>query len=136
MTTPGAAISDVGVGGAGRYSLWSMIEPKGIQLRNALTVGLAMLAVAGVLVMHGVGSTTGGRGAHQAHANHDAGDRLGDVLDLCTFMIVGIGLTATVFATYGRHILRRPSLISPVPTDGWTPPAGRFRLLELCVVRV
>ncbi len=115
-----------------------MIEPKGMQLRDARAVGLAMLAVAGVLVMHGVGPITidGGRAAHQAHANHDTGDRLGGVLDLCNVMFVGIGLTASVFATYGLHIRRWPSLISPVPTVDWTPPAGRFRLLELCVVRV
>lgn len=138
MTIPGAAISDIGIGGGRRYSRWSMIERMGTRLRDVAAAGLAMLAIIGVLVMHGVGPTTidGGRVPHHAHTDHDTGDRLGVVLDLCTFMIVGIGLAATVFATHGHHIRRWPSLISRVSTIGWTPPAGRLRLLELCVVRV
>jgi hypothetical protein len=103
--------------------------------------GLAMLAIVGMLLMHGLGPAALGladTGHHAAEPDPAGGVAVHGVLGLCVFVIAVAGLIASTTTDHRRHGRRR-TLVPNRPAGGiavTVPVGGRLRLLELCVMRV
>lgn len=109
--------------------------------RLVLMTGLAMLAVVGMLLMHGFDPTAVGlidTGHNAAEQDPTGGVAVHDVLGLCVFVIAVSGLIASTTTHHRRHRQRRRPTPNPRAGDiaVTVPIGGRLRLFELCVMRV
>ena len=112
-----------------------------VRRRLVLITGLAMLAVVGMLLTHGLDPAalgpidTGNHAAEQDAAGGVAGH---GVLGLCVFVIAVAALIASTTIDHRRRCRPRKPTPSPVAGDFAVivPVGGRLRLLELCVMRV
>lgn len=109
--------------------------------RLAFMTGLAMLAIVGMLLMHGLDPAALGPADTDHHTAEQ--DRTGDVavhhvLGLCVFVIAVAGMIASTTTDHRRPCRRRRPTPKPRAFDivVTVPAGGRLRLFELCVLRV
>ena len=112
-----------------------------VRRRLVLITGLAMLAVVGMLLTHGLDPAALGpidTGHHAAEQDAAGGVAVHNVLGLCVFVLVVAGLIASTTTDHRQH--SRPRRPTPDPRTGdiigRVTAGGRRRLLELCVMRV
>ena len=104
------------------------------------TTGLVAVAVAGLLVMHGFESaalTFGDEGQSTRHI--DDSPESHTAVGVCVFVasIAGIGLGAAKLRRRRLGFVATPGVtFFPSRRPRWSAPAGRFRLIDLGVLRL
>lgn len=101
---------------------------------------LVAAAVAGLLIMHGLeGATMSLTTPDGPSSHHDDGAGTHGMMGLCVFVLslAGLGVAAgRAGSKHQRFFAASPFVVIPVRWSIWSPPAGRFRLLDLGVMRL
>jgi hypothetical protein len=97
---------------------------------------LAALAVAGVLLMHGLDAVAADLADTGHHGPQEEPGPIHGAVGTCVFVIAALGMIGAAIATRGR---RGFHVSVPRPADGAVAVArsgpGRLRRFELCVMR-
>jgi hypothetical protein len=97
---------------------------------------LAALAVAGVLLMHGLDAVAADLADTGHHGSQEERGPIHGAVGMCVFVIAAVGMIGAAIAARGRRGFHVPV---PRPADGTVAVArsdpGRLRHIELCVMR-
>jgi hypothetical protein len=116
-----------------------VLEPVPHRVGALKTAILVSVAVGGLLIMHCFdGAIISLSSPDRAPSHHVLAGGTHGAMGICLFVlsIAGLGIAAVRAGRKHQALFAaRPSLVTPVLWSTWSPPAGRFRLLGLGVMR-